>query len=45
MGLKNKELFEELNKITGKPNPPKENWFKDLTHYWADDRIVKPSKK
>jgi len=34
-------IYELVNK---KPVPKKENWFKDLKNYQADDRILKDKK-
>jgi hypothetical protein len=46
--MKDKQVLNNISKIIGKDRPKKEDWFKDLKNYQADDRILKdrePIKK
>jgi hypothetical protein len=39
--MKDRQNLELIQKIAGKDIPKKENWFKDLKNYQADDRVIK----
>jgi len=42
--MKDKQNLNIIAEITGKESPKKENWFKDLKNYQADDRLLKDKK-
>lgn len=43
--MKDKQNLEMIQNILKKDLPIKENWFKDLKDYQADDRVLKDQKQ
>ncbi|MDR0950750.1 MAG: hypothetical protein LBM13_03870 [Candidatus Ancillula sp.] len=43
--MKDKACLELIQKLVDKPAPKKENWFKELKNYSADDRVLKDQER